>query len=148
MGKFATGVTAILVNTDDGYHGMTANAFMSVSLDPKLVCVSIDHHANMFRMLKEAKQFSVNILSGNQVGLAKHFAKQQENCSKIEVEIINAVPILKNALASVTCSLYDAFEAGDHTLFLGEVNHLQEQDGDPLIFHQGEYRNVEANYAK
>src|SRR5699024_1460241 len=115
MGKFATGVTAILVNTDDGYHGMTANAFMSVSLEPK--------------------QFSVNILSGNQVGLAKHFAKQQENCSKIEVEIINAVPILKNALASVTCSLYDAFEAGDHTLFLGEVNHLQEQDGDPLIFH-------------
>src|SRR5699024_3034036 len=96
----------------------------------------------------EAKQFSVNILSGNQVGLAKHFAKQQENCSKIEVEIINAVPILKNALASVICSLYDAFEAGDHTLFLGEVNHLQEQDGDPLIFHQGEYRNVEANYAK
>lgn len=148
MGKFATGVTVILVNTKDGYHGMTANAFMSVSLDPALICVSVDHNASMLEKLKREKQFSVNILLEDQIDLARHFAKQQQKSTKIEIEEMNAVPILKNALASISCRLYDVFKAGDHTLFLGEVDMLQEQEGDPLIFYHGEYSNVKMKFAR
>src|SRR5699024_12434263 len=76
MGKFATGVTVITTEVDGEPHGMTANAFMSVSLHPKLIMISIDNRANMLDKIKEANKFAVNILADHQKDLSMHFAGQ------------------------------------------------------------------------
>ena len=71
MGKFATGVTVILTETEGEPHGMTANAFMSVSLTPKLVVISIKENARMLAKIQDSKKFSVNILAENQEDISK-----------------------------------------------------------------------------
>src|SRR3954463_1392190 len=76
MGKFATGVTVIATDVDGDVHGMTANAFMSVSLDPKLVVISIGEKARILEKIKQSKTFSVNILAADQQELSMIFAGQ------------------------------------------------------------------------
>lgn len=139
MGRFATGVTVIATKTDDGEHGMTANAFMSVSLNPKLVTVSIDNRANMLNKIKESGTFSVNILSYDQKNISMHFAGQKEMEEEIPFELVEDIPIIKGSLASVVCNVHESVVAGDHTLFLGEVIDLKLNDGEPLTFYSGKY---------
>ena len=76
MGKFATGVTVITTEVEGEVHGMTANAFMSVSLNPKLVVISIGERAQMLEKIKNSKKFAVNILSGEQQEYSMLFAGQ------------------------------------------------------------------------
>lgn len=77
MGHFATGVTIITTKVDEGIHGMTANAFMSVSLDPKLVAISIDNRANIINKIDSSQKFAVSLLNANQKDLSMHFAGQK-----------------------------------------------------------------------
>lgn len=74
LGRFATGVTVVTVARPEGPHGMTANAFLSVSLDPPLVLVSVDRRARMHAYLAEATRYGVSILARDQEIAARHFA--------------------------------------------------------------------------
>jgi len=140
MGRFATGVTVITTKTnDDDIHGMTANAFMSVSLDPKLVTISIDHRANMLEKINESEQFSVNILTYEQKEVSMHFAGQKEMEEEVKFEFVQGVPIIGGSLASVVCDVHTSYEVGDHTLFIGEVKDIIMNDGEPLTFYSGKY---------
>lgn len=139
MGKFATGVTIITSKVDGDIFGMTANAFMSVSLKPKLILVSIDNRANMLEKIKTSNTFAVNILSDKQKALSMHFAGQQESDEAIEFDLLQAIPILKHALASIVCKVDTSFVAGDHTLFIGHVIDLVTTNGSPLTFYRGKY---------
>lgn len=139
MGKFVTGVTVITTETKDDIHGMTANAFMSVSLSPKLITVSIDNRANMLEKIKESKKFAVNILSDRQKDLSMHFAGQVEIDREIEFGYLSGVPILEGAIVSVACELDNSFVVGDHTLFIGKVIEIKMSEGNPLIFYSGQY---------
>ncbi|MFC7392739.1 flavin reductase family protein [Scopulibacillus cellulosilyticus] len=142
MGKFATGVTVITTVLEDEVHGMTANAFMSVSLNPKLISVSIDEKAHMLKKLEQAGKFAVSILSEDQVEMSMHFAGQKEK-HDIEFGWISGVPVIKNALANIICDVYDAHKAGDHTLYIGKVIDLCVCQGNPLTFYGGKYgRNL------
>lgn len=142
MGKFATGVTVITTLLEGEAHGMTANAFMSVSLNPKLVLISIGEKAKMLDKINESGKFAVNILSDDQKELSMHFAGQMKEEREIEFDWVNELPVIKNALANIVCKVHSKQIAGDHTLFIGEVTDIVTSEGAPLAFYEGKYSEV------
>src|SRR5436305_14236588 len=99
MGKFATGVTVIATEVEGEVHGMTANAFMSVSLDPKLVVISIGERAQMLEKIMDSKKFAVNILSGEQQEYSMIFAGQIKEKREIDFDQLAGLPVLTGAIA-------------------------------------------------
>lgn len=143
MGKFATGVTVILSENElGGVRGMTANAFMSVSLDPKLILISIGNQAKMKSYIEQHGRFSVNVLAENQKDISMLFAGQLKEERQIDFEYLNDVAIIDGAVANIVCDVYDTVVAGDHTLFIGAVKGLKISDGEPLIFSEGKYKKL------
>ncbi len=141
MGQFATGVTVVTTRVGDRIHGMTANAFLSVSLEPPLVLVSIDRRTKMHGYLRESGRYGISMLHGGQEALCRHFAGRPVEGLEVEFEEIEGVPVLKDALARIVVKVVDAHEAGDHTLFIGRVLYLDyHEDKEPLIFCQGALR--------
>lgn len=141
MGKFATGVTVITTKVGEDVHGMTANAFMSVSLDPKLITISIDNRANMLDKIRNSGKFAVSMLGEEQQDVSMHFAGQKERDGGVQFDLINNVPIVRDSLASIVCDVHDTHVVGDHTLFIGKVFDINLRDGIPLTFYQGKYGN-------
>lgn len=142
MGKFATGVTVVTTKLGEEIHGMTANAFMSVSLDPKLVLVSVDHRATMKRYIENSGKFAISFLNQEQRDLSVYFAGQINETREIDFYWLQEMPTIKDALVNIVCDLHEAIDAGDHTLFIGKVIDLEIRDGDPLTFFQGKYREL------
>src|SRR6266852_2190697 len=128
MGGFATGVTVITVDDKGTIQGMTANAFTSVSLDPLLVLVCVDHQARTHSHLQARKRFGVNVLAQQQRAIAEHYARAERNPALAESEAgarfdrtAHGTPVLQGALAYLECRLQSAQDAGDHTIFIAEV---------------------------
>ena len=142
MGKFATGVTVITTEIDGQAHGMTANAFMSVSLDPKLVVISIGEKAQMLDKIKHSKKFAVNILAANQQELSMIFAGQIKEKIDVSFENLGGLPVLKGAVAQVACEVVNEHVEGDHTLFIGKVIDIHLEEEEPLLFFNGQYRSL------
>lgn len=140
MGKFATGVTVITTDVDGDVHGMTANAFMSVSLDPKLVVISIGEKARILEKIKQSKTFSVNILAADQQELSMIFAGQLKEHREVEFDRLDGKPVLNGAVAQIACEVSAEHLEGDHTLFIGRVTDIHLEDAEPLIFYSGKYR--------
>ncbi len=144
MGHFATGVTIITTISKDGTpYGLTANAFMSVSLEPPLLLISVDKKAESYPYFEQSRVFTVNILRDDQEALSRKFAVSGGN--KFEGVAYhrgaNNVPILEDTLAHIECRLYATYDGGDHTLYLGEVLEAQTREGKPLLFYRGGYRS-------
>lgn len=142
LSRFATGVTVITVPHGEHVHGMTANAFMSVSLNPPLVLISVAHHAQMFKLLGPDSRYGVSILSDDQEGLSRHFGGRPLDGLEISFVYEQGVPLLKGAIAHIVARVVDVHQAGDHTLFIGEVLHIQSRYGRPLVFYSGSYGQV------
>jgi flavin reductase len=141
LGTFATGVTIVSTRRDELVHGMTANGFMSVSLDPALIVVSIANGARMHDILMETRRYGVSVLAREQESVSRHFSgrPREEPVALVEAE---GIPLVDGALTQVVANVVDAHSAGDHTLFIGEVVHFAHHSGDPLIFHSGTYRRL------
>lgn len=139
LSRFATGVTVITVPHGEHVHGMTANAFMSVSLNPPLVLISVGHNAQMFKLLEHGSLYGVSMLSDDQEGLSRHFGGRPVNGLEIAFVYEHGVPLLKGAIAHIVARVVDAHLAGDHTLFIGEVQYMQSRHGSPLLFYSGSY---------
>ena len=149
MGVFATGVTIITVDLDGEVHGMTANAFTSVSLDPMLVLVCVDHSTRTHAHLHAKKRFGINVLCEDQRAISAYYARPERSHEHAEVEAgarfertRHGTPMLHGALAYLECRLQSAQEAGDHTIFIAEVEDVVLREGDPLLFFRGKYRSV------
>ncbi|RAK14956.1 flavin reductase (DIM6/NTAB) family NADH-FMN oxidoreductase RutF [Anoxybacillus vitaminiphilus] len=145
MGKFATGVTVITTELNGAVHGMTANAFMSVSLNPKLVLVSIGEKAKMLEKIQQSKKYAVNILSQDQKVLSMNFAGQLEKQVDVQFEELGGLPVIKDALAQISCRVVNEVQAGDHTLFIREVMDINITEKDPLLFFSGKYHQLAQN---
>lgn len=145
MGKFATGVTVLLTENNGEVHGMTANAFMSVSLDPKLVVISIKENARMLTKIQESKSFTVNILSSEQEELSKIFAGQINEGYNVPFDRLSNQPIIPGAIAQVACTVSAEHIEGDHTLFIGKVSDIRVEEGEPLLFFNGRYHTLKEN---
>ena len=151
MGSFATGVTVITIDQEGEIHGMTANAFTSVSLDPMLVLVCVDHRARTHAHLHARKRFGVNVLASHQRPISEYYAKTtakhqhaEEAGARFE-RTSHGTPVLQEALAYLECKLHSAQDAGDHTIFIGEVEEVVVRDGNPLTYFRGKYRHVGPN---
>ncbi|RLK54982.1 flavin reductase family protein [Actinokineospora cianjurensis] len=140
MGRFTTGITVITTEWEGEVHGMTANGFLSVSLDPPLVLVSLDRKTRMRPLLAQSGRYGVSILADHQEVHSRHFAGRPVAALEPEFETVAGVPLLVGSLARIACRVVDVHEAGDHILHIGEVEHLDYQDGDPLVFYTGGYR--------
>ena len=149
MGCFATGVTIITLDLDGEVHGMTANAFSSVSLDPLLVLVCVDHTTRTHAHMHEKKRFGINVLCEDQRAISEYYARPARTHEHAEAEAgarfdrtAHGTPRLHGALAYLECKLHSAELAGDHTVFIAEVEDVVVSDGDPLLFFRGKYRKV------
>jgi flavin reductase (DIM6/NTAB) family NADH-FMN oxidoreductase RutF len=148
MGNWATGVTVVTSVGPGGPHGMTANAFLSVSLDPPLVLVSIGRENDSHAILDASRRFAVNVLRADQEALAVLFASRPDpGRAFAQVSYRSSpfgLPWLDGALAWLECELQDAIPAQDHTLFLGRVTALEEGGGDPaLLYFRSRYRSTD-----
>lgn len=149
MGGFATGVTIITVDLDGEVHGMTANAFASVSLDPMLVLVCVDHSTRTHAHLHAKKRFGINVLCEDQRAISEYYARPERSHENAEGEAgarfdrtAHGTPVLRGSLAYLECRLDSAQVAGDHTIFIAEVEDVVVREGEPLLFFRGKYRKV------
>jgi flavin reductase (DIM6/NTAB) family NADH-FMN oxidoreductase RutF len=138
MGRFATGVTVVTTLERNTIHGMTANAFLSVSLHPPLVLVSLGR-CRMGEMLPRTKRYGVSILAHDQGQFADHFAARGHAAQEPEFLWHSGLPLLEGALAHLVCRVVDIHPAGDHVLWIGEVEHVHHRDGEPLLFYTGRF---------
>jgi flavin reductase (DIM6/NTAB) family NADH-FMN oxidoreductase RutF len=138
MGRFATGVTVVTTVERDVVHGMTANSFLSVSLRPPLVLVSLGR-CKMNEMLCHTNWYGISVLADDQEHFAAHFAAQKT--SPVEPRFVweQGVPLLEGALAHVVCRVVEGHRAGDHMLWIGQVEHMLHRDGAPLLFYSGRF---------
>ena len=147
LGRFASGITVVTTLDTDGRDvGMTVSAFASVSLDPPLISVCIEHSASMYDALSGAARFGVSILASDQEALSRRFAAME---SSHRFEGIgyergeSGVVLLDEALAHIECARVAQLEAGDHTLFIGEVERAAARDARPLLYYRGGYAQLE-----
>jgi len=139
MGRFATGVTVITVSSAGEAHGMTANAFMSGSLDPPLCVVSVAKRAHMHKHLARAEHFAVNILAIGQADFATHFAGRPVRGLDIRFLDIAGVLVLADASAHITADIVARHDCGDHTIIIGHITRMQADERLPLVYHDGRY---------
>ncbi|MFA1820785.1 flavin reductase family protein [Virgibacillus oceani] len=142
MGQFTTGITIVSTNDDYEINAMTVNAFMSVSLKPKLIAVSIDEKASMYPILQKEKKFGVSILSEKQKELAMIYAKQKKKDREISFIQLDGAPVIDHSIAVLSCKVEDTIKAGDHKIVIAEVTELKVNKAEPVIFHDGKYKQL------
>jgi flavin reductase (DIM6/NTAB) family NADH-FMN oxidoreductase RutF len=147
LGRFASGVTVITAHHDDHTHGMTANAFVSVSLDPPLVLVSLDNRSNMHRILPAAGRYGVSVLAEDQEPLSNHFAGQRVPGMQVSFHMRDGIPLLDGAVAHFAVHVTEVHPAGDHTLYVGRVEHFEFHEVKPLLFYAGRYQQLRTQKA-
>lgn len=146
FGAFATGVTVVTVGGGTP-HGMTANSFTSVSLDPPLVLICVGHEAIMHGLLPAAHDFGVSVLASDQEGVARYFADRNRPLGQEQFDLVDwlpgphtGAPLIKGALAHFECAVRSRHEGGDHSIFVGQLLSVERHDGvDALVFHQGKF---------
>lgn len=148
LGRFASGVTVVTTRDANGnLHGITVSAFCSVSLDPPLVLVCIDKNTGSHRALTESAAFVVNFLREEQRHLSDRFASfLPDKFGSVKYRAgIDDLPVLEDALCHLECRLVNAHEAGDHTIFVGQIERATVNDGEPLVYFQGNYRSLKTD---
>lgn len=142
-GSFATGVTVISTSTPDGDHGMTANAFMSVSLDPPLISISLDRKSRMLDRVRVSGRYAVNVLAGDMEHVAMHFAGRHDPQLAQIFDRHDDLPVVPGAVAVFLADVEQEVEAGDHILFIGRVTHLERRpESRPLLFCGGRFEQL------
>jgi flavin reductase (DIM6/NTAB) family NADH-FMN oxidoreductase RutF len=143
LGMFATGVTVITTQSGDQVHGMTANAFMSVSLRPPLVVISVDRRAKMHALLHEGRRYGISVLADEQRALSDRFAgRTGEGTEEVEFEVVHETPLVRGALAHLVAKVIRSYWGGDHSLFLGQIEYARYGEGQPLLFQGGRYQHL------
>jgi flavin reductase (DIM6/NTAB) family NADH-FMN oxidoreductase RutF len=144
MGHFPTGVAVLTTLHEGERHGMTANSFTSVSLDPMLILVCLMPEARTALAIQKSGRFAVNILREDQEHVSRRFATAgQDHFDGLDVEEDESgLPVLPAATAQLVCRVRDIFRAGDHDVVLAEVEKARENGGNPLVFHLGGYRRL------
>lgn len=144
-GKFPTGVTIITTRQPDGSpYCTTANAVMSVSLDPLLVLVSVGREGATTANLRRELRFGINLLGEDDAELATAFASQDQRPPLSSGHQLSpaGTALLDEALACMDCRVVQQVEAGDHVLFIAEVDDVDVREGAPLVFHEGRFKGL------
>lgn len=140
MANFPTGVAVISSLEQDGsIHGMTANSFTSVSLDPPLILVCIGHQRQTYGNVRRLGRFGINLLSEQQRGIAEYYARDaHERTGDVNVSwdlSASRSPRMQGALAFLECTVVVQHDHGDHAIFVAEVQETATETGQPLLFY-------------
>ena len=146
MASFASSVTVITSKgTDDVVRGLTASAFCSVSLEPRLCLVSVDNRSESIAAIRESGTFVVNILASNQEHLSRQFAsKMPDKFEGVSYKPgpATGAPILDGVLAWIECKVHQSVPGGDHTVFIGEIQDGTANEGTPLLYYRSKYHHL------
>jgi flavin reductase (DIM6/NTAB) family NADH-FMN oxidoreductase RutF len=145
MGHFATGVTVITTRDKDGApNGLTANAFMSLSLNPPLVLISVDKGATCYSCFELQNGFTVNFLSEDQEEVSRRFAtKGADKFADLQWHPGgNGAAIIDGALGYVECKITQCYDGGDHSIVVGEIVDVNATGERPLLFFRGKYQRL------
>lgn len=148
LGRFASGVTVLTAEYEGQVHGMTANAFVSVSLDPPLILVSLDNRSNMHRILPSVRRFGISVLAEDQDAHSNHFAGRIVEGLPVRFVHRNGQPLIGGAVAYFVANIFDIHPAGDHTLYISHVEHFEANEGKPLLFFGGRYHRMREEKGK
>ncbi|HWM54082.1 MAG TPA: flavin reductase family protein [Solirubrobacterales bacterium] len=143
MGTLPTGVTVVSAAGPDGPAGATANAVSSLSIEPMLMLACLDRGSRTLLAVQAANRFGISVLHAGQEQIARSFATKAPVADKwdgIAWSDRDGIPAIDDALVWVACDLRDVIAGGDHVIVTGEVRGLETSEGDPLVFHGGEYR--------
>lgn len=149
LSAWCSGVAVVTTRTPDGLaYGLTVSSFSSLSLDPPLILACIHNHNRFPSMVRAAQAFAVSILGRHQEEASNYFALSgREPTLDLTViqgrELDNGQPAVAGSLATLGCELYDAIEAGDHTIVIGRVVEANSAgEGDPLLYYRRAYRTA------
>jgi flavin reductase (DIM6/NTAB) family NADH-FMN oxidoreductase RutF len=148
LGHFASGVTIVTTCDADGRPtGLTASAFTSVSLDPPLILICVDHKSQSHGPLVERGRFAVNFLSADQEALSRKFATTRLDKFDGVAHRMTAlgVPVIDGALAQLECVTVSRHDEGDHTILIGRVEETTANDGPPLLYYRGQYVHLQGD---
>lgn len=151
MGHFATGISVVTTLDGERPQGITVNAFSSVSLQPPLVMVALDRRRFITPMVRSAGRYAVNVLGADQQALSDCFAHapvspgREEFCGASWHPGPAGLPLIDGAIATLECTVVQTFSAGDHDLFIGRVDTLEQRDASavPLLYYRRRYLRVE-----
>lgn len=149
MGNFASGVTIITTKDEEKFVGLTVNAFSSLSLDPAQILFCIDKSSTSLPAIQKGKAFVVNMLQEQQESVCRNFAKKGgDKFADVDYSISEeGIPILKDNLVTVHCSVHEIYEGGDHFIIVGDVSDFSyDQTKNPLIFYRGKFESL-SNYS-
>ena len=147
VAHFATGVTVVTTVDEEGQpHAMTANSFASVCLDPPVVLVCVGHETQTHEFLERTPRFGVSILRQDQEDLGAYFAKRpRDRTGGVEYSFTRAaerIPSLDHSMVFLGCQVIGSHVYGDHTIYLGKVNEIRQNDaGAPLMFFRSRWYN-------
>jgi flavin reductase (DIM6/NTAB) family NADH-FMN oxidoreductase RutF len=142
---FAAGVTVVTTRDEaDNPTGLTASAFTSVSLDPPLILVCVDRAATAHPAVLRHGWFAINVLARGQEALSRQFAVSgADKFAGVGHRAgLAGLPLLDGALATLQCRLVQHHDGGDHSIFVGQVEQVAARDGAPLVYFQGDYREL------
>lgn len=145
LSRFPSGVTVVTSCDAKGrFHGITVSAFSSLSLEPPRVLICVEKTTGSHIALQSSKAFVVNMLGSGQQDLSDRFASMLEDkFDQIEFGTgIDGIPVLSGCVATLECRVTNAYDGGDHSIFVGEVEKATVSDGDPIIYFRGEYRSI------
>lgn len=146
MGLFATGVTVISYVADGAAAAMTANAFMSVSMDPPLVLISVRKQSRFNEAMQTGVCYGVSFLAECQQPISAHFGGRKDEKLQVPFVYHGGTPLIGGSLAHIVARTTAIHEAGDHFLYLAQIEHLQlGEQRKPLVFFSGKYKQVEAH---
>ncbi|MEO7372455.1 MAG: flavin reductase [Terrimesophilobacter sp.] len=147
LGQYATGVTVVTTVGSDGRRvGITANSFTSVSVDPPLVLWCPSNRAPSLASFESSTHFAINVLAADQHVLSRQFATASEDkfTGVTTHDGLRGIPIIDGAVATFECRTVSRYRAGDHQIYVGEVQRYEGTGGEPLVFHGGQYRSTAA----
>ncbi len=146
LGSYPTGVAIVTTRASDGRPvGLTINSFASLSLAPPLVLWSLVSHSSSLAVFRQCSHFAISVLSSGQEGLAKRFATSAL-ADKFEGvawrETPEGVPVMDRALAAMVRAHDHCREVGDHLLLVGRIVRTVRAPGEPLVFHDGQFKSL------
>ncbi|QBR00636.1 flavin reductase [Paraburkholderia pallida] len=146
MGMFATGVTVVTYRMEGEPAGMTANAFMSVSLEPPLVLVSVRASSRFNQWVSKGVRYGINFLAEDQRALSAHFGGRPQADLALPFCGHDGTPLLDGSLVQLVARTVDVHPAGDHLLYIGELEYIRYgTQRRPLVFYSGKYQQMHAH---
>lgn len=144
MTRWASGVTVVTSRADDEVHGMTVSDFAGVSLSPPLVLICAEKTSVTHSVIARGRCFAVNILAAGQEELSNRFASKKDEQRRLEglalEKGVTGAPLLPDVVANFDCVLVATHDAGDHSIYVGQVEEIVVRDLEPLLWYQGSYR--------